>query len=129
MPNTLKLSTTLADRVIFLAAITLVVWLYTHYWTSSTSPADYALIRVAQQPPQRVNLQGHQYLHIQGHLGESTLEIDNGRIRFLNSPCQNKLCIHSGWLQKAGDFSVCLPNQVSIQLQGTETSRFDAIVH
>lgn len=129
MPNTLKSSITLADRVIFLAAIILLAWLYIHYWTPSTSPADYALILVAQQPPQRIDLQGHHYLHVHGHLGDSVLEIDNGRIRFLNSPCQNKLCIHSGWLQQAGDFSVCLPNQVSIQLQGTETRQFDAIAH
>lgn len=126
--STLKQSLTVADQLIFLIALILLGGLYGRYWIPVT-PADYALILVAQQPPQRVNLKQAQLIHVHGHLGESVLEIAGGRIRFHSSPCQNKLCIYTGWLQKSGDFAVCLPNQVSIQLQGVQTNPFDAIVY
>ncbi|HNZ28058.1 MAG TPA: NusG domain II-containing protein [Spirochaetota bacterium] len=50
---------------------------------------------------------------ISGDLGLTKIEIDNGKFRFLESPCKNKNCVNSGWVRSANFPVVCLPNRVS----------------
>lgn len=50
---------------------------------------------------------------ISGDLGLTKIEIDNGKFRFLESPCKNKNCVNSGWVRLANFPIVCLPNRVS----------------
>lgn len=122
-------SLTKADRIIIGLALALLVWLYMLYWIGGRPFADHALIWVANQAPIRVNLQHSQHIAIAGSLGDSLIEVRDGRIRFRASPCQGKQCIHAGWLTKGGDFVACLPNQVSIELRRAEQTEFDAIVY
>lgn len=65
-------------------------------------------------------------LTVSGPLGESRIEIHKGKARFLASPCTNKICIRSGWLEHAGEAAACLPNRISLALLGND-ARFDAI--
>lgn len=65
-------------------------------------------------------------LHVPGKLGESVIEVNQGRARFQASPCTSKFCIHAGWLQHAGDVIACLPNGIHIQVHGGQ-SQFDAL--
>ncbi len=43
--------------------------------------------------------------------------VQPGRIRYLESDCPRKYCVSSGWLDKAGDFAVCIPNRTMVVLQ------------
>jgi hypothetical protein len=59
-------------------------------------------------------------LDIHGPLGNSRIVIHQGRVRFEHSPCPNQYCVHQGWLKRAGQVAICLPNQVSLELLGGE---------
>ena len=50
---------------------------------------------------------------VEGALGITTFEVKGGKIRILDSPCPNKICIHQGWDSPL----VCLPNNVIIFLE------------
>lgn len=50
---------------------------------------------------------------VQGAIGITTFEIKDGRIRIIDSPCPNKICVHQGWDSPL----VCLPNNVIITLE------------
>ena len=60
---------------------------------------------------------------------ESAAPVEPGRLRFVESPCRNRVCIHRGWLNTAGDSSACLPNRVSVSLRGTGAGAVDAVNH
>ena len=65
---------------------------------------------------------------IQGILGESTIKIEDGFVFFENSPCPNKLCVHSSAISKNGDWVACLPNGVFVRIEGNnEISEIDGI--
>ena len=66
------------------------------------------------------------HLQVHGPLGDSVIEIREARVRFLESPCRGQQCVHSGWLDAAGELAACLPNRISIQLLGRHP-RFDAV--
>jgi hypothetical protein len=118
-------ATTIADRIIIALAILFIIWLYQHYWIKPDK-ANYALISIANQDTIKINLHKDQKLNIQGAIGKSIIEISKGRIRFLTSPCHNQQCVHTGWLTHGREIVVCLPNQITIQMQ--ENDEYDAIV-
>lgn len=103
------------DLLVLLLAAVLVGGLYGRYWTPA-SEAGAALITVAGQAPRQVSLDRSRDLQVQGALGPSRLELAPGRIRFTESPCRGKHCIHQGWLSHGGGFAACLPNRVAVQL-------------
>lgn len=44
------------------------------------------------------------------------LEIKNGRIRFINSECEDHNCENFGWLQNQGEWAACLPAGVVVRI-------------
>jgi hypothetical protein len=44
------------------------------------------------------------------------LEIKNGKIRFFDSDCRDKICIKAGFLDSPGQAAACLPNRVAIKI-------------
>ncbi len=56
-----------------------------------------------------------------------TLEISKDGVRFTQSPCPDKLCIHSG-LIKSNETAACLPAGVSVTIKGQEKAEVDGVV-
>lgn len=98
--------------------------LFQQLW--SHSPATRLLIRQADQIIGTYDINQTRELRIHGPLGDSIISIAQGQVRFKQSPCTNQYCVHQGWLKRAGQIAVCLPNQVSIQLMGAE-NHYDSL--
>lgn len=116
---------TRADRLVIAAACLLLGALYARFWGPS-EPATGLEVRAADGSLQQLELDQARELRVAGRYGESLIQIDHGRARFLSSPCHGKLCVHYGWLQHSGETAACLPNGVLITLTGGER-RYDAI--
>ncbi len=52
---------------------------------------------------------------------------ENGRIRFESADCPDKICVNTGWLNRAGQSAACLPNKTLIVIEGS--SELDAIAN
>lgn len=50
-----------------------------------------------------------------------TIEINNGRIRFLHADCPDQVCVNTGWIDRPGQIAVCLPAGVIIKIDGVQT--------
>lgn len=121
----MKFALTRADSVILIAALALLAFLFIRFWGDATQ-GEQARILVGGREFSVVSLYKDQRLRIPGTLGISELEISAGKIRFIDSPCQGKQCIHTGWLALGGEVAACLPNRITVQVIGREP-RFDAI--
>lgn len=44
------------------------------------------------------------------------IEVETGRIRFLNSDCRDNICINTGWLSQEGQNAVCLPARTVVSV-------------
>ncbi len=109
--------------VLFICAV-IVIWLFQTLW--SNTPASQLQIRQADQLIGSYDLNQTRELHIHGPLGDSLISIDQGKVRFKQSPCTNQYCVHQGWLERAGQVAICLPNQISLQLIG-EKKPYDSL--
>lgn len=113
------------DWLVIASAALLLPWLYSNLWGNG-SRGEFARIQVGNETPQVISLQQDQRFRFHGPLGTSVIEVHDGRIRFVESPCTGKQCIHSGWLGSDGEFAACLPNLISITVSG-RNPRFDSI--
>lgn len=48
----------------------------------------------------------------------ATLEVKNGRIRFIRSLCPDKLCEGFGWISLEGETAVCMPAKLAVIITG-----------
>lgn len=53
---------------------------------------------------------------VKGVLGITEVEIKNGRLRVVDSPCDNKTCVKTGWIDKPYQSIICIPNHVVIEI-------------
>ena len=61
-----------------------------------------------------------------GPMGVTQIEVRGGRLRVLSSPCPRQVCRHGGWIGKAGEMLVCLPNEIVIRVPGEPHGEPDA---
>jgi hypothetical protein len=112
------------DWLIIIISIIVVIILFQTLWTNK--PASQLQIRQGDSIVGTYDLNQTRELHIHGPLGDSHISIAEGKVRFKQSPCNNQYCVHQGWLQRAGQVAICLPNQVSLQLIGQD-SPYDSL--
>lgn len=57
------------------------------------------------------------------HFPQVRFHLDReGGIRFSESNCPDKICIHAGRLTRAGQFAACLPNHLLLKIRTAEAS-------
>jgi hypothetical protein len=66
-------------------------------------------------------------LRVPGPLGETVVEIKDGAVQVISSPCPEKICIKTGRISKPGQWIACLPNRVFISIRGRKSEQPDAI--
>jgi hypothetical protein len=116
---------TRADWTALILAAALLPVLYAHYWHSE-GPAAEVRITANGQPEITLPLTGKRRFAVHGPLGDSVIEIRDGRVRFVSSPCNGQQCVHSGWLAHAGELAACLPNGIVVSILGRDR-HYDSI--
>lgn len=62
--------------------------------------------------------------------GKAQLEVKQGAIRLLPMPdsvCPRKICSHTGWIRRAGETIICVPNRLVVRLTGQGSTQVDAV--
>ena len=64
---------------------------------------------------------------VSGPLGETILEIQDGAVRFVDSPCRDRICVAAGELAATGQWAACLPNRVFATVTGAPIPATDGV--
>lgn len=65
-------------------------------------------------------------LWVAGRLGPEKVEVQGKRIRIIQSPCPDQICVRQGWISSPGQSIVCVPGRIVIYIEGE--SAVDAIL-
>jgi hypothetical protein len=63
---------------------------------------------------------------VDGPLGSTEIEIDGNRVRVIDSPCRDKICVSGGWISQSGQWVACLPNRVFLRVDAAVDGDLDA---
>jgi hypothetical protein len=110
----------IGDWLVIFAGLFAVIIMFQQFW--SFEQASKLKIRQGDKVIGVYDLNQTRELRIHGTLADALISISNGRARFKQSPCNNQYCVHQGWLGRAGQVAICIPNQISLQLIGAKSS-------
>ncbi len=65
-------------------------------------------------------------LDFSGPLGTTVIEISDGSVSVLSSPCRDKICVLSKPAASDGEWIACLPNRVFLIVKGGTDAAVDA---
>ncbi len=114
----------LGDWLVIISGSLLVVSLFQTLWSSEH--AAKVKITIGNKVYGTYSLNQQREIHIHGKLGDAVISIEQGKTRFAKSPCNTQYCVHQGWLTRAGQAAICLPNQISLELLG-EAKPYDSL--
>lgn len=112
--------------LLFIIALTAVLSAFFIYFNNKNP--EQAIISVDGKVVSRINLKENsspKQFVVEGVIGKSTVELQNGKIRMKAAPCKNQICVHQGWIHSPGQSIVCLPGKIVIEVTGK--SEIDAV--
>jgi hypothetical protein len=95
-------------------------------WLQTGLPGHAALVHVENKVVATLRLDKATELSVWGPLGETIVEVSEGKVRIKSDPGPQQRCVLQGWISRAGEALVCLPNRVLIQIPGEPD--FDSLV-
>jgi hypothetical protein len=100
-------------------AVTAAVGVFIALFTKPQEDAADAQVHITAEGAEYavVPLEEDRIINVPGPLGKTTVETKGGRVRVLDSPCPNKICVSQSWIERPGETIVCLPNRVSITVK------------
>lgn len=104
------------DFLVFLVAV-LVIAAFSILAYERSGPPTTVEIR-SDRGDQVYPLNEDRTITVPGPLGDTILEIRGGAVRFVESPCRDKICIAAGFLSETGQWAACLPNRVFATVSG-----------
>jgi len=94
-------------------------------WDSGAGTGRTAVIRSLKGETVVLDLTHPRTITVEGLLGTTSISVEDGSVRFIDSPCPHRLCIKKGPVSRAGDLVACLPNGVIARIEGE--SAYDGI--
>ena len=104
------------DWLVLLSGVLFVLALSWHYWMGKTGQR--LVIKQGGVVFLNASLAHSFAVNVPGPLGITRIEVLNHRARVRSDPGPRQLCVHEGWLSRAGEVAICLPNQVSMEIVG-----------
>lgn len=79
---------------------------------------QWALVRLEGKIVEQLPLTEDREITIIGPAGETVIQVHAGRVRVVESPGPQQVCVRQGWIQKPGEALICVPNRVTIEIPG-----------
>ena len=90
-------------------------------------PGQAVIISVEGKEILRKELSENKSFDVHGVKGSMTLSIEHGSIRVIASSCSQSLCVRQGRIRETGQLIVCVPNKLTLTIDGERKNKFDAI--
>lgn len=80
---------------------------------------------VFQKPVAELQAAGSFEIEAQGF--HYVIAYENGKIRFSEADCPDKVCVRSGWVSRTGQIAACVPGHLILKITGPSTNGPDDI--
>jgi len=88
--------------------------------------SGFAILTIEDKTIAKIDLSQNKLYEFAAPLGKVSVEVKDGKIAIIDSPCPNKKCVKHGFSSTGGDMIVCAPNKLSILIEKKE-DRIDGV--
>ena len=79
---------------------------------------DLVLVEVDGRPIGRFSLRRERMVNASGPLGVTEIQIEDGGVEVVRSPCVQQFCVRTGRIARKGQIIACVPNRVVVRIPG-----------
>lgn len=124
MKPSIKLKPTPWDALVVLVILAAALASGLYFWGQSRSAGGDLTAVISQDGKviQTVDLSAMQEGHTEITVGgayTNVIELERDRVCMESSDCPTQDCVHTGWITRAGQSIVCLPNHLVVELKGS----------
>jgi hypothetical protein len=112
---------TRGDKLLVAAVLAAAVLAAAHFWFRPADPSGQAVISVGSRVVRTVALRPggeSTTFPVAGELGTTLVEVAGNRVRILDAPCPNHVCMKQGWITRAGASIICMPGKIVVRIEG-----------
>lgn len=110
----------IGDIVVFLTIVAIIVLTF-FLFRNPSEGSPTAVITLNGIEIYKINLEEvkeRKEFRIETDKYHELIVIEDGKIRFLEADCPDKVCVNTGWIKKSGQIAVCLPAGVIVKIIG-----------
>jgi hypothetical protein len=82
--------------------------------------AEKAIVRSRGDVFAELELARDRRIAVPGPIGTTVVAVEKGRARVVSDPGPRQYCVRQGWLERAGQIAICAPNEISVEIAGSE---------
>ncbi|MCI2429395.1 NusG domain II-containing protein [Candidatus Acetothermia bacterium] len=116
--QTMESYLTWGDRLLIFSLLLSIVGTIPLLGGSAEPNGRWAIVRLEGNVIEQIALHKDRQFVVHGPLGETAIEVRQGRVRVERSPGPQQICVRQGWIYKPGEALICLPNRVTIEIPG-----------
>lgn len=105
--------TTKPDYILTILVIVLSIGSIVKLKATKQSEKKQAIIFINNKKMKEIDLAKNAVIKMK----HSTFEIKNHTIRIVKTDCPKKICMHTGWISRAHESIVCIPNKIYIEIK------------
>lgn len=119
---------TRADKILTAGVIVLVLVAFffnSKVFSTGSKDGATAVIKVQGKVVMTVDLyqgENKDTFTLEGKHYPETVEVENGSIRIIESPCPDQICVKRGWIDTPGESIICVPNEIVIDIESGKNS-------
>ena len=73
-----------------------------------------------------LSISGNQHVSLEPFGARMVVEVQDKKVRVKTSDCPHQICVRKGWTGLVNDPIICMPNHITIIIQGGD-ARYDAV--
>lgn len=78
-----------------------------------------AVVEINGRRAAEIDLRKDGKYSFKGHSGPMVLEVKDGRIAAIESSCEKKICVKTGFISSPHEKIVCIPNRIVVSIEGS----------
>jgi hypothetical protein len=105
--------------LLVLLLIGLLTFVWSKFYTHPQVSPSQVVIKVEGEIVKNLTLQEDaplQRFTIKGKRGQAIVETKGQKVRMLEAPCPDQICVKQGWIESSRQTIVCVPNEVVIYI-------------
>lgn len=111
----------LAAGILLIAILSVAIFYFRSSLSSGKASSVGAVISAQGEIVRKIDLSpggGKTTFLVSGRLGPATVAVEGRRIRVLDAPCPERICVKQGWIENPGESIVCIPGETVIHIEG-----------
>lgn len=113
-----------------LAAVSLFLLVFLNFFLYADAPASVVIETNGQEYARYAyrELEIPREIEIQTEFGYNLVYLEQGNIYMVKSDCRDQLDVRMGKISKSGEQLICLPNRVTVRIEGND-SELDGVTY